>query len=154
MRAKERTTARRQLDKRLNSLRNLDVFAKPSRGWIKAIREALGLNTRQYAKRLGLSQSRAVDIEHAEQDGSITIDSLRRAADALDCQLVYALVPNKPLETLVEDRARKQAIARLNTTGHSMALEDQRVSKEDEEEQLKALMRKLIEQPGSKLWED
>ncbi|VAX03953.1 hypothetical protein MNBD_GAMMA20-319, partial [hydrothermal vent metagenome] len=95
MRPKERAVARRQLDKRLNLLRDSESFVRPSRGWIKAIREALGMTTTQLAKRLGVVQSRTVAIEQAEAKGSITLNSLEKAANALDCRLVYALVPRK-----------------------------------------------------------
>lgn len=154
MRAAERATARKQLDKRLTLLQNADAFARPPRGWIRAIREALGMTTAQLGKRIGVTQSRAFDIEKAEIDGKLTLDSLERAAHALDCRLVYALVPRKPLETLAEDRARGLAKRRIKATSHSMALEAQSVSSEDEQAQIERLARKLLEQPGSKLWED
>ena len=141
MRAEDRATARRQLDKRLNTLHNTEVFARPPRGWVKAIREALGMTTAQMARRLGVAQSRAVTIEQAEAKGTITLNSLEKAAQALDCRLVYVLVPRKPLEALVEDRAQALAKKRLKSTAHSMALEDQSVETEDESEQLKALTR-------------
>ena len=96
MRPNERASARRQLDKRLCLLNDTQSLARPPRGWIKAVREALGMTTAQLAKRLGVSQPRAVGIEKAEARGAITLDSLERAAQALDCRLVYALVPNKP----------------------------------------------------------
>ena len=153
MRAKDRASARRHLDRRLNSLRGVD-FARPPRGWIKAIREALGLTTRQLAGRIGVGQSRAVDIEKAETTGAITLDSLRRAARALDCELVYALVPRKPLETMVEERATALAKRRISTARHTMALEDQSLEEEDEREQIKQLARQLMEKSGSRLWED
>jgi predicted DNA-binding mobile mystery protein A len=129
-------------------------LSRPPRGWIKAIREALGMTTAQLGKRLGVSQPRAVAIETAETKGSITLDSLERAARALDCRLVYALVPRKPLEDLVEERASLLANKRLKSTSHSMALEAQDVDAADEREQLKKLTERLIEQAGSKLWED
>ena len=154
MRAQERAMARKQLDKRLSILQNVDILARPPRGWIKAIREALGMTTAQLGKRLGVSQPRVLGIEKAEASGSITLDSLERAARALDCRLVYALVPRKPLESLVEDRARELAKERLRATSHSMALEDQRVDETDEQEHLERLVQKLLNQPGSALWKD
>jgi len=154
MRAQDRATARRQLDKRLNLLRKKELFARPPRGWIKAIRESLGMTTRQFARRIGIVQSRAVDIEKAEVKGSITLDSLERAARALDCELVYALVPRNPLETMVEERANRIAKRRLKQAAHSMALEDQSVAEEDKEEQAKELARQLAQKSGSALWED
>jgi predicted DNA-binding mobile mystery protein A len=154
MRAEDRATARRQLDKRLSLLQNAEALARPPRGWVKAIREALGMTTAQLARRLGVAQSRAVTIEQAETKGTITLNSLEKAAQALDCRLVYVLVPRKPLEALVEDRARALAKKRLQSTAHSMALEDQSVNAEDESEQLKALTRRLIEEARSKLWDE
>lgn len=153
MRAQDRVTARRQLDKRLNALRNSD-FARPPRGWIKANRDALGMTTKQLAKRIGVVQSRAVDIEKAEVTGSITLDSLVRAARALDCELVYALVPRKPLQEMVTERAHALAMNSVKAARHSMALEDQSVGEEDEREQVKKLAKQLAEKSSSKLWQD
>lgn len=153
MRPEDREAARRQLDKRLSQL-NADALARPPRGWVKAIREALGMTTAQLAKRLGVSQPRVVGIEQAEAKGAITLDSLERAAHALDCRLVYALVPRKPLDALVEARAARLAERRLGSTRHTMALEAQAMDARDEDEQRKRLIRKLIEQSGSELWDD
>ena len=154
MRAQERASARKQIDKRLNKLRNSDPLSRPPRGWIKAIREALGMTTTQFGKRLGVSQSTALGFEKSEVSKGITLETLERAARALDCRLVYALVPSKPLELLVEDQARELAKKRLRATSHSMALEDQRVDEADERDHLERLVQKLLNQPGSALWEN
>jgi predicted DNA-binding mobile mystery protein A len=154
MRPQDREAARRQLDKRLSTALDADALARPPRGWVKAIREALGMTTAQLAKRLGVSQPRVVGIEQAEAKGAITLDSLERAAHALDCRLVYALVPRKPLDALVEERAARLAEKRLNSTRHTMALEAQAVDTGDEDEQRKRLIRKLIAQAGSELWDE
>ena len=154
MRPEDRTIARRQLDKRLNLLRNSEAFARPPRGWIKAVREALGMTTAQLAKRIGVSQPRAVKIENAETKGSITLDSLERAAHALDCRLVYALVPRNPLDELVTERAERLAKQRMESTRHSMALEAQGVDAADEQEQLKRMVQRLLDKAGSELWEE
>jgi len=154
MRAQGRASARKYIDKRLNPLINADAFARPPRGWVKAIREALGITTAQLAKRLGISQPSAVGLEQAEASKVITLETLERAARALDCTLVYALVPRKPLETIVRERAREKARDRLRTISHSMSLEDQRVHEEDEHEQLERLAQKLLDGPGSALWDE
>lgn len=154
MNPEERITARRQLDKRLSNLQGADNLERPPRGWIRAIREALGMTTAQLAMRLGVSQPRAVAIEKAEISGSITLVSLERAAQALDCRLVYTLVPKKPLEELVKEKAKALARKRLQIAGHSMKLEAQGLDRQDEDEQLKKLIDKVIIQGGSKLWED
>ena len=154
MRPEDRASARRQLDKRLSLLDNMDVFVRPPRGWLKAIRESLGMTTAQLGRRLGVTQSRVVAIEQAETKGTLTLSSLEKAAQALDCRLVYALVPRQSLEKTVEDRASWLAKKRLKSTSHSMLLEMQDVDAADESEQLKKMTRQLIEKAGSRLWSD
>ena len=154
MRAQGRASARKYIDKRLNPLMNAGAFAPPPRGWVKAIREALGITTAQLAQRLGIAQPSAVGLEQAEASKVITLETLERAARALDCTLVYALVPRKPLETIVRERAREKARERLRTISHSMSLEDQRVHEEDEHEQLERLAQKLLDGAGSALWDE
>lgn len=154
MRPEDRATARRQLDKRLSLLQSADTFARPPRGWLKAIREALGMTTTQLAQRLGVAQSRVVAIEQGETKGTITLNSLEKAAQALNCRLVYALVPRHSLEETIENRALQVAKKRLKSASHTMALEAQGVDEADESEQLKRLVKQLIEKGGSKLWEE
>jgi predicted DNA-binding mobile mystery protein A len=154
MRPDDRATARRQLDKRLTLLKNTDAFVRPPRGWLKAIREALGMTTTQLAKRLGVAQSRVVAIEQAETKGSITLGSLEKAAQALDCQLLYALVPRHSLGETIENRALQVAKKRMQSASHTMALEAQGVDEADASEQLKRLVQQLVAKGGSKLWEE
>ncbi|MCK5663833.1 MAG: mobile mystery protein A [Thiotrichaceae bacterium] len=154
MLSEDRALARKQLDKRLDFVRSTDALTRPPRGWIKAIREALGMTTAQIAKRMGVSQPRAVEIEKAEKMGAITLDTLERAARAMDCKLVYAFVSKQPLELLVEDRAQIIAKQRLAITGHSMALEAQPVSADDVKEQFDLMVRRIVERAGSDIWKE
>jgi predicted DNA-binding mobile mystery protein A len=108
----------------------------------------------QLGKRLGVTQQRALAIEKAESSGSITLESLVRAANALDCRLIYAVVPRASLESLVEDRAAMLARKRLTSACHTMALEAQNVSGPDEAAQFEKLVRHLVDHSGSKLWEE
>jgi predicted DNA-binding mobile mystery protein A len=120
--------ARAQLDQRFNELRTSSRYVTPVRGWTKAIREALGMSTAQLAARLKIKQPSVVLLEQSEAKGTIELATLRRVAEALDCTLVYALVPNKPLETMVRDRARAFTRMRRAHVEHSMLLEDQKVT--------------------------
>jgi predicted DNA-binding mobile mystery protein A len=133
--------ARLQLDKRFRELGAASRFESPVRGWIKAIREALGMSTLQLAQRLKIKQPSLVDLEKSEAKGSIELATLRRVAEALDCTLVYALVPNKPLETMVRDRARAFTRKRREQVEHSMLLEDQKVTSKDAEARLDEIVR-------------
>ena len=112
------------------------------------------MTTTQLARRLGVVQSRAVAIGQAEAAGKITLNSLERAAQAMDCRLVYVLVPRKPLDELVMERAERLARKRMESTRHSMVLEAQGVEAADEQEQLKRMIDRLLEKAGSEIWED
>jgi predicted DNA-binding mobile mystery protein A len=154
MTPRDRATARRQIDKRLSALPDPDTLVRPPRGWVKAIREALGMTAEQLGQRMGVSKQRAFVLEKAEAHGGVTLESLERAAHALDCRLVYAFVPRKPLQTMAEERALSNARKQLRSTSHSMALEAQRVDAADEQAQIEALAKRLLEEPGSVLWDE
>jgi predicted DNA-binding mobile mystery protein A len=133
--------SRSQLDERFRELGPAKRYAAPVRGWIKAIREALGMSTAQLAKRLGIKQPSLVALEQSEAKGTIELATLRRAAEALDCTLVYALVPYKPLESTIRDRARAFVNRRRGPVEHSMLLEDQKVPAKNVEERLDEIVR-------------
>ena len=139
--------SRRHMNKRL---RNLRPIAPPARGWIKAIREALGMTTAQLAKRLGVRQPSVVAMEQSEAKGSIELATLRRVAQALDCTVVYALVPNKPLETAVRERAQAFLRARRGPVEHSMLLEAQKVTRKNS----KALLDEVVRETNPRLFWD
>lgn len=117
----------RHLDKRFSSLRPVAKVQRPPKGWIRAIRDALGMTTTQFARRLGVSQPRIVELEKSEQGGNVTLNTLQRAAEALGCRLVYVLVPERPLAEVVRDRAELIAERQSKAVEHTMRLEDQAV---------------------------
>ena len=133
--------SRSHLDERLKALGPVKRYNAPVRGWIRAIREALGMTAEQLAKRLGVKQPSIVSMEQSEAKGSIELATLRRVAEALDCTLVYALVPNKPLEATVNERARAFARKRRGPVEHSMRLEDQKVKGKDSKARLDDIVR-------------
>ena len=133
--------ARSHLDERFRDLGPATRYASPVRGWIKAVREALGMSTAQLAKRLGVKQPSVIALQQSEAKGTIELATLRRVAEALDCTLVYALVPNQPLEAIVRDRARTFARRRLEPVEHSMLLEDQQVTAKDAGARLDEIVR-------------
>ena len=141
--------ARNHLDRRLAPLRGAEV-ARPSRGWIRALRDALGMSSTELAARMGVSQSRVPAMEQAEVSGSIRLDTLERAALALDCRLVYVMVPNKPLEETVRAQARRKATRHLAEVGHNMRLENQAVTDTDLAAQVDELASRLVDRRG--LW--
>ena len=133
--------ARARLDDKFKAMGPSARQSQPVRGWIKAIREALGMTAEQLAKRLGVKQPSVVALEQSEAKGTIELATLRRVAEALDCTLIYALVPNKPLEQTVRERARLFARRRREPIEHSMALEDQKVQRKETEALIDEILR-------------
>jgi predicted DNA-binding mobile mystery protein A len=126
----------------------------PPKGWVKAIREALGMTARQLAARIGTSPSRIPVIEKAEVTGATTIKTLREAAEAMNCTFVYAFVPTEPLDDILRERAKLKArgdIARLN---HTMRLENQALVKSDLDDEQRRMIDLILSGSLRGLWED
>ncbi len=140
-----------QLDRTLAPWRQLS--RRPPSGWLRAIRGALGITTRQFAKTVGVSQAAVVDAERNEAKDDITLATLRRYAAALDCELIYALVPKHPLQETVEARAERVARDQVLRVRHSMVLENQQPNDEYLEREVAELRRKLLDGKRSRLWQ-
>ncbi len=133
MRSAYRGLRLKQLDRSLEPFRAARAVPRPQKGWIRAIREALGISAGALGKMLGSSRQLPLQLEKGEADDRITLRSLRNVANALDCDLVYALVPKAgTMRELIENRARRQARKHVLRVEHSMALEDQAVGRIDE----------------------
>src|ERR1700722_11596965 len=114
-----------QLDRALAPLRSLQL-PRPLKGWIRAIREGLGVSSGELAERMQMNRSLVVQQEKAEAEDRITLKSLRAYANALDCDLVYGFIPRADtLQELVDARARVAAKANVRGVEHTMALENQ-----------------------------
>lgn len=144
--------ARRRLDERLSALPSPQVFAPPRKGWIRAIRDALGMTAAQLGARLSMRPQSVYDIEQSEALGLIQLNTLKKAAAALNCTLVYALVPNKPLSKLVDERARVLAEQALASIEHSMALEGQSTGKAGRAQRLRDYIEESVRERD--LWND
>jgi predicted DNA-binding mobile mystery protein A len=115
-----------QLNAKMLAFNSLRTLAPPPVGWIKAIRNAVGMSMQQLGNRLSITKQSVQDIERREKDGSVTIKALREAARALDMQLVYGFVPNDgSLEALIDRKAKELATQIVMRTSNTMKLEDQ-----------------------------
>ncbi len=151
--APARALRRRQLDRHFAPLPGLRSLPIPKRGWIAEVRDALGMTTRQLAHRLGTAQQSVIDLQRSEVRGTISLNSLGKAADALDCELVYALVPRESFERIVRDRARAVAIRIVGRVEHSMTLEDQAAGAAEREEAIAELTDELIRTASREVWD-
>ncbi len=143
-RAERAAQARRELDRKFAGANVEALRARPRAGWIRAIRGALGMSQRALAERLGIAPSSAAGLERSELDGGITVGKLTEVARALDCTLVYALVPNTSLEETVQTQALRVAAEALRYVGTTMELEDQGVDPERLADQLESEAQRVI----------
>jgi predicted DNA-binding mobile mystery protein A len=144
--------ARKNLDKRLVRWRE-EPLPMPRNGWVKAIREALGLSAQQLASRMGVVQSRLSKIEKAEVTGSTTIKTLRETAEAMGCEFVYAIVPRTSLSEIVKAQAEQRAEVELARIHHTMCLENQAVDESVIQETKEILVQKFLSGPHFRLWD-
>jgi predicted DNA-binding mobile mystery protein A len=112
------------------------------------------MTTAQLARRLGVSQPRIVELEHSEVSGGVTLNTLQRAAEALGCRLVYALVPERPLADTMRERAETVAGRQLADVEHTMRLEDQAVTSRAVSKELRRQrIEELLRRPA-RLWDE
>ncbi len=151
MSASLRRRARRVLD---HELSGVVVPTRPAAGWLRAIREAMGMSTAQLASRLSMTPQGVSDLERSEAQEGIRLSSLRKVADALDCDLAYALIPRHPggLRGQVGDQALRVARAQLEPVRHTMALEGQSLPAAFDDEEIADLAERIAESRA--LWEE
>lgn len=144
----------RQLDTALYRWRSADLPPRPQSGWIKAIREGLGMAATHLASKLRVTTSTVIRLETSEVDDTISLATLRRAAEALGCELQYALIPKQSLSDTLENRAMALARRQMAAISHTMALEAQSTSREAVETQTRALAEELLKGSRRALWKE
>ncbi len=155
MKAEARHLLRDELDRRLAPLRRARLV-RPRRGWVHAVREALGMNGRQLSERLGIARAHLAHIEDAEVRGAATLHTLEKAADALGCDLVYAFVPHdgKTLELMLRERAREVAERIVGRVATTMALEAQGVDRAFRKKEVDRVAADLVRTLRKHLWDE
>lgn len=125
------------------------VIERPKQGWLKTIREFLGMTTTQLAKKIDVSQPRVINMEKNEQN--IKISTMERIADALNCDFVYALVPRENIDDIIYNQAKKKALKILNKVNKNMGLENQLAESEDT---LEDLIQELSDNNIARIWDE
>ena len=143
---------RQQLDAEFKDRRSLRQRELPKKSWIKVIRTALGMTARQLSQRLHMTEQGVSDLEQREANETITLRALRKAANALNADLVVTVVPRKPLEEMVHEQARSKAMEERNRVAHTMRLESQETGIDDVLDLRSSIERWMTKRIG-KLWD-
>ena len=143
-----------QLNEKIDQLTDLQHVIVPPIGWIKAIRNGIGMSMEQLGKKLSITKQGVMDIGKREKEGAITIKSMQEIAKAMDMKLVYGFVPNEgDLEQMIETRAIEMAKKIVERTSNTMKLEDQANSKERIEKAIKERASEIINKTPKILWD-
>ncbi|MFP4472867.1 MAG: mobile mystery protein A [Candidatus Omnitrophota bacterium] len=145
---------RRQVQEKIAVLKKFSDMGMPEKGWIKTIRESLGMTTGEMAGKTGLDQSRISRLEKAEPSGRLTVSSLQKIAKGLGMRFVYGFVGEKTLEQMVRDQAQKIARKRMKRLDNTMALEEQGLSDTDKQAALKDMVDKIMMERPKDFWND
>ncbi len=127
---------------------------RPKEGWIRTLRKALGMSSPQLARILGLGKAQVSQMERMEIDDRITLKQLRRVAEELDCELVYALVPRTSIQEMIRERADFKAKKIIEVANQHMILESQQLDESSLNEQLDLETNRLIQDMPRDLWEE
>lgn len=142
-----------QVERAIEPFNDVKNAAVPPGGWLRAIRESLGRSLKAQAEIAGISSGTLTKSERSEAEDRISLAQLRKLAAALDCELVYGLVPKKPLHEVIQDRAELMAKQEILGVAHSMSLEDQRPSDAFIERQIDERRRELLDGSWARLWQ-
>jgi predicted DNA-binding mobile mystery protein A len=143
-----------QIQENLNEFMTLAKKPVPKDGWIRTIRTALGISSSWLAKQMGVNRSNIISLEQREKKGTVTLETLAQVAQAMNCKLVYCLVPLEPLQQQLEKQARGIAKKRIRSVNHSMKLEQQGLNPKQLQQQEDDLVSELLKGNPKKLWGD
>ncbi|MBL0710172.1 MAG: mobile mystery protein A [Colwellia sp.] len=124
----------------------------PPEGWLRTNRKALQMPAKLIMKNAGIKTSELYRIEKAELEGTLTINKLKETANAMGCDLYYAVVPKNKISSLIEAQARRHAVKLLRNASVHMQLEDQATSPEQVELQIEKVTEQLIKEMPNWFW--
>ncbi len=154
MTGKQKKLAREQLDETMKSFESLKAMSAPRKGWIRAIRDTLGMTGGQLAKRLKVNQQRVARIEQDEVLGKVTLNTMQNVAEAVDCVFVYGVVARDSLEQIVRRQAELVAKKRMARSNQMMRLEKQELSEAEKVKAMQTLIDEIVETMPKSLWDE
>ncbi len=143
-----------QLDIKLGTFQKAETVLVPNRGWINTIRTALNMTMAQLGTRLNITRQGVKSIEESESKGTISINSLKEVAEALDLKLVYGFVPKDgSFDNLINNKAEKLAQKIVLRTNQNMKLENQGIEDEKINKSIKELTDEIKREMRKSLWD-
>jgi predicted DNA-binding mobile mystery protein A len=127
----------------------------PPEGWLRTVRNALGMSGAQVANKMGVTRSRVTQAEHAELTGGVTLKSMQATAEAMGCRFVYAVIPvSGRIEDIITAQAHKKALAIVGTASKHMALENQKLPDDKIAREVERITREIASEMPPDFWVD
>jgi predicted DNA-binding mobile mystery protein A len=143
-----------QLDQKLKHFQKTEMVLVPEKGWINTIRTALNMTMAQLGTKLNITRQGVKSIEGSEAKGTITINSLKDIAEALDLKFVYGFVPKDgTIDNLINSKAEKLARKIVLRTNQNMKLENQGIRDEKINESIIDLANEIKREMRKSLWD-
>ena len=143
-----------QLNSKMLTVAAIKKITPPPTGWIKAVRNALGMTLQQLGNKLSITKQSIQIIERREVEGSITLKTLRDVANGLDMELVYGFVPKDgSLDALIERKAKALATQIVMRSANTMNLENQGVSEIRIQKAIKERTVAIVNEMPKNLWD-
>lgn len=137
------------------AVKRLDGFSmRPPEGWLRTARKALGMTGPQLASRLGISKVQIAKTEKREIDEGVTLQTMKKMAEAMNCRFIYAVVPEQEIEQVIRAQAVKKAKERVKAADTQMAFENQALDKERRDAQIERIANEIMDKMPSDLWND
>lgn len=144
---------RDQLDRSFVPLKTLNLKT-PKQGWLKEIRESLGMSMKDLAERLGTIKQRIERIEKDEVTSKVTLGTMKKTAEAMNCDFVYFILPKESLEETLKGQSLKAAQKILKQVGKTMALESQSTSSLSQKKMIEDLAQEMLLKQDRKIWKE
>lgn len=150
---KNKNLRRNQLDRFYEDLKSLNLRS-PKLGWVKEVRESLGMSMQDLADRLGTIKQRVEKIEKDEVAAKTTLETMKKTAEAMGCEFIYFVVPKTSLEETLRGQALKSAKKILTQVDKTMTLEDQKTSGKSQKQLVENLAQEMLLKEDRKIWRE
>jgi predicted DNA-binding mobile mystery protein A len=149
-----KTVVQQQYQRIVNNAASHAALQTPPQGWLRTVRNALGMSGAQLARKMGVTRARIAQAEQAELSGGVTLKSMRATAEAMGCRFVYAIVPPGRIEGIIMAQARKKAMAIVGTASKHMALESQTLPNDKIAQEIERLTQEIAREMPPDFWSD
>jgi predicted DNA-binding mobile mystery protein A len=143
-----------QLDQKLNPFQKTELVLVPNKGWINTIRTSLNMTMAQLGTKLNITRQGVKRIEDSEAKGTLSINSLKEVAQALELKFVYGFVPKDgSIDNLINSKAENLARKIVLRTNQNMKLEDQGISDDKINDSIIDLANEIKREMRKSLWD-